>query len=287
MRSLDKTLTHILAGLPLFLSLMAQAEVAPGCKVDIDENEPSSIRQHQLQASAGDACSQFNMGYFHYTHQQYEQAQEWYAKAADQGIPRAAFEIAMFYRDDLLPGGEEPQQRWLTQAAEQGLGMAQVELGIIYLEGRETEEELLSVMHWFEQAAKQGNAQGQYLLGEQYWSDQRGIVDMGSDSGDERAERYAASDAKALYWLCQAAQKDNEFAQFSLSEAYSRGRGVAVDQLQSRIWLEQAAANGDPDAIANLEGSSPSWSDQAELWLRRQAGDAQPRCPEVALALQQ
>ncbi|MEK1905806.1 MAG: tetratricopeptide repeat protein [Pseudomonas sp.] len=287
MRPLPQLLLKTLAGLPLLLALTAQAEVAPGCKVNI-EDEPQSIRLYQQQADSGDACAQFNIGYYHYTHQQYEPAEEWYAKAAAQGISRAAFEIAMFYRDQLLPGGNEPRMHWLQQAADQGLAMAQAELGSEILYDRQTAEELFSAMQWLEKAAEQGHAQAQYLLGEQYLSEQRGTLDLyASMGGDELAERYASSDAKALYWLCKAAQNGNEFAQFSLSDAYSRGLSMPVDQVQSQLWLEKAAANGDKDAIAILENDLASWQTKAELWIKRQLGDGEPHCPEIALALEQ
>ncbi|HSC84165.1 MAG TPA: tetratricopeptide repeat protein [Pseudomonas sp.] len=292
MRPLPRPLLGVLASISLLLSLNALAEVAPGCKVAIDENDPQSISQYQTQANAGDACSQFNVGYLYYTGQQYEDAEFWYAKAAEQGISRAAFEIAMFYRDNLLPGGEEPRMRWLQQAADQGLDLAQVEMGVEYLNDRQSAEELFSAMQWLEKAAEQGNAQGQYLLGEQYRGENRGTLDLyASMSPDELAERYASSESKALYWLCKAAQNDNEHAQLSLSDAYSRGESIPRDPLQSRLWLEKAAANGEEDAILILENeekfNSDSWLDKAEFWVKRQLADDQPRCPEIALALEQ
>ncbi|WP_177326911.1 tetratricopeptide repeat protein [Pseudomonas sp. ML96] len=289
MRPLFRTLAHTISGLPLLICLGAQAEVAPGCQVEI-EHEPQSIAEYQSKADAGDACAQFNIGYSYYTNQDYPNTELWYAKAAEQGISRAAFEIAMLYRDNLLPGGKEHTLHWLEQAAEQGLAMAQTELGYQYLEDRQSAEELFIAMSWLEKAAEQGDAQAQYLLGEQYWSESRGTLDMyASMSYDEATERFTASDSKALYWLCKAAQNGNEFAQFSLSEAYSRGNGsgMPVDQIQSQLWLEKAAANGDEDAIAILKNDLASWQTKAELWVKRQLGDAEPRCPEVALALPQ
>lgn len=279
------SLLRALAGLPLLLSLYARAEVAPGCEVLI-ENKPSIIFQYLDQAGAGDACAQFNLGYLYYTRQQYPVAERWYTKAAEQGISRAAFEIAMLYRDKLLPGGQEQTLRWLQQAAEQGLALAQTELGYLYLQDRQDARGLFTAMGWLEKAAEQGHPQAQYLLGEMYWSDARSSADADMALGEDEfhlLERYDSNDAKALYWLCQAAQNDDEFAQFSLSEAYSRGRGMPVDQLQSRLWLEKAATNGKEEAIAILASDNGSWYDKAELWIKRQAGDGLARCPQIAL----
>ncbi|MBC9251555.1 hypothetical protein A9179_14885 [Pseudomonas alcaligenes] len=288
MRTLPHLLLKSLASLPLLLALNAQAEVAPGCEVNIDSSSAENIFQYHSQASNGDACSQFNLGYLHYTQQEYEKAEKWYAKAAEQGISRAAFEIAMLYRDNLLPGGKEPQMRWLQQAAEQGLAMAQAELGSELLDDQQNGNELFIAMQWLEKAATQGHAQAQYLLGEQYWTDRHATLDVSIDpDGDELFQRYTSNDSKALYWLCQAAQNGSEFAQYSLSDAYSRGRGMPVDQMQSRLWLEKAAANGDPDAIAIVENDTSSWESKAELWVKRQLGDSEPRCPQIALALPQ
>ena len=56
---------------------------------------------------------------------------------------------------------------------------------------------------------------------------------------------------------------------------YKLGRGVAVDYQQARVWLEKAAAQGQPDAVEALgtmywkgRGVTPSWRRARELYKR-------------------
>ena len=115
----------LLASALLLCTLTSQAAIKH-CPVTIDQSDDDNILDHLQRANNGDACAQFNMGYQFYTQQDYPESERWYAKAAEQGVSRAAFEIAMLYRDKLLPGDDSERKRWLNQAAEQGFTQAQV-----------------------------------------------------------------------------------------------------------------------------------------------------------------
>lgn len=270
----------LLASALLFGALTCQAATQQ-CPVTIDHSDQNSIQDHLLRAADGDACAQFNMGYQFYTQQEYPESERWYAKAAEQGVSRAAFEIAILYRDQLLPGDDSERKRWLNQAAEQGLVLAQVELGIDYLENPGDQDERHQAMHWFEQAANQGDIQSQYLLGELYWSRNSGVESVAS--GDERALHFSSSDSKALYWICKAALNNHAPAQLSLSEAYSIGNGVAVNQIQRQLWLELAASNGSEEAKVQLDDSDTAWYTRLEKWGKRQMANETAQCPDTTL----
>ncbi|MDP3846726.1 MAG: tetratricopeptide repeat protein [Pseudomonas sp.] len=280
MFTLKALLRLALLSLCLLSSFTLQAAKAGPCAVleVADEAAESSLAS---AANGGDACAQFNLGFWHYGQQDYSRAEHWYAKAAKQGNARAAFEIAILYRDDLLTDDAEQRQHWLQQAAEQGLDLAQIELALDFIEAQDQ----LSAMHWFEQAAAQGNAQAQYLLGEQYWSDQRGVEDAAE--GDVRAMRYSGSDAKALYWTCLAAEQDYPAAQYAMSEAYSNGRGLPVSRAQRQLWLQKAAANGHEEAILSADPSAEPWYSRTEQWLQRQVDRSVISCPHDSQVLAQ
>lgn len=287
MPALPRTL---LASLALLCSISAHA-TDPACPITLDQEDPSSIRQHQEKADEGDVCAQFNLGFFHYTRQEYELSEQWYAKAAEQGDARAAFEIAILYRDTLLPGDDSQRRQWMEKSANMGLDLAQIELAIDHLEKREDQSELITAMEWFEKAAKQNNAQAQYVLSELYWSNERGPQDMaaGDDSDPEmqRAMHFASDNQKAAQWLCKAAMNDYPQAQYTLSNAYSIGRGdVPPSQVQRQLWLEKAAANGDEDAINSLDTRLEAWYTTAEKWVKRQLVTEEATCPEGALEVE-
>lgn len=278
--TLKTRLRVTLFGLCILSSFALQAASAGACVV-AEAVGPEAEFDLFTVANAGDGCAQFNLGFTYYTQQQYSRAEQWYAKAAKQGNTRAAFEIAMMYRDDLLTNDAQQRQHWLQQAAEQGLDIAQVELALDFLD----EQDHLSAMYWFEQAAAQGRPQAQYLLGEQYWSDLRGVEMMAE--GDERAMRYSSSDAKALYWTCLAAKQDYPDAQYAMSEAYSIGRGLPVSRAQRQLWLQKAAANGHEEAKLYADNSSEPWYSRAESWLQRKTDRSVISCPDDPQVLEQ
>lgn len=263
------------------LALFAAASQAAGVECSLHTDQSQSVTQWQ-QANAGEACAQFNVGYRFYTQQEYDKSLFWYASAAEQGVTRAAFELALMYRDQLLddPGGE--QVRWMNMAAEQGLVHAQIELAINYTESPGDRDERVRVMSWLEQAAQQGNAKAMYLLGWLYQNDGSGVQDMVGD--DDLAMHFSLADDKALYWTCQAAERDHAAAQMSLSDAYSYGRGTRANQVQRRLWLERAASNGSEEARQWLDTSDMAWYSRLERWVTWQLVDEMARCPEEAMA---
>lgn len=281
MLALKNLLRPIVLGLcllsPFSLQAAVKAELCGLFEVADEEAESQLIRA----ANGGDTCAQFNLGFRHYTLQEYSRAEHWYAKAAQQGHARSAFEIAILYRDDLLTNDAQQRQRWLQQAADLGLDLAQIELALDFIEAQDQ----LEGMYWLEQAAAQGNAQAQYLLGGQYWSDERGVEDAAE--GDERAMRYSSSDAKALYWTCLAAEQNYPDAQYAMSEAYSIGRGLPPSRAQRRLWLQKAAANGHEEAMLYADNSSKPWYSRAEQWLQSQVDRTAISCPHDPQVLTQ
>lgn len=286
MRLAQRAIFAALVGLPLLSGLTAQAAEPIKCTLKVEELEPPSAMEPEGPQSDGDACSDFNIAHHFHRLGYYQQAEEWYISAAGKGYSRASFEIAKLYRDGLLPEDDQQRRAWLAQAAHDGLDLAQIELGLEHLKDREITGQLFIAMYWFEKAAVQGNPQAQYLLGQHYWSDQAQAQELGMSSGDELAERYSSDDGKALHWLCKAAQNNEPRAQFSLSQAYSLGRGTPVNQTQRQLWLEKAAANGDESALSQLNENGNSWYTQAEQWLKRQLADETAQCPVEALQLE-
>ena len=71
------------------------------------------------------------------------------------------------------------------------------------------------------EAAKQGDAEAQFLLGLYYYKGHGGSVDM----------------AKAVRWFRKAAEQGYSEALFSLGLCYENGKGVAVDFIEAYKWF--------------------------------------------------
>ncbi len=58
--------------------------------------------------------------------------------------------------------------------------------------------------------------------------------------------------AQAVEWYRKAAAQNHFLAQFNLAMMYAHGQGVRQDAVQSRMWLDKAARQGDAGAQFHL-----------------------------------
>ena len=131
-------------------------------------------------------------------------------------------------------------------------------------------------------AAKKGNAEAQYWLGEAYfdgesqfeqpsavdyvqaraWYDKAvaqkdacaqhaigWMYDSGTGAEEDKAQAFA--------WYEKAAKQGLSKSQFNLGVLYRDGLGVAQNMKAAKSWFEKAAAQGDEEAVAELE----DWSE--------------------------
>jgi len=239
----------------------------PGCKLALPDSRSSAENLYQKKAAAGDACAQFNLGYFFYSHESFEAAAWWYGEAAKLGNMKAQFELAVLYRDGLgNPKNPAKAAQWMQKAAEQGVPDAQLELGVMYNQGNGVKQDDVKAAYWLTKAANQGNESAQYNLGVLYRTDLRGL-----EAGGSGQAYFTPDDKTALHWFCKAAKQGYAPAQFQVGDAYKQGRGIQVDYAQTRLWFRMAAAQGDDKAVAWLANDmSGEWYHVAEKWLRLQ-----------------
>ena len=91
-------------------------------------------------------------------------------------------------------------------------------------------------VQWFRKAADQGNAGGQFMLGNMY------------DNGQGVPKDYAL----AVQWYRKAADQGNAGGQFMLGNMYANGQGVPQDYVLAMQWYRKAADQGYANAQANL-----------------------------------
>lgn len=120
----------------------------------------------------------------------------------------------------------------LQSSATSGNADAAFRLGRAYKLGEDVPADLDKAEHWFERAAKLGNAKAATELGL-----------VLAQNGKGRA---------ALPFLQQAAEKGDARAQYALGTLLFGGQGVAVDAAQGRDWVKRAAKAGLPAAIEAL-----------------------------------
>jgi TPR repeat protein len=125
---------------------------------------------------------------------------------------------------------------WM-QAAQQGQAMAQALLGNCYYLGTGVSTDEAQAVTWFHKAAEQGDADAQIALGTLYLT----------GSGVTKDE------LKAAIWYSKAAEQGNANAQVRLGTLYLLGQGVTKDNDQAVMWFRKAAEQGNADAQEHLK----------------------------------
>lgn len=157
-------------------------------------------------------------------------AEEWFRKAAEQGLADAQFKLGVAYSE----GAESV--KWLSKAAEQGNSDAQFNLGVVFANGQGVAQDHSVAAKWFRKAADQGNADAQWNLGGLY-RDGLGVT-----------QDYD----QALKLFLKSAEQGNADAQVRIGYMYGTGTGVPLDYEKATAWYRKAAEQGNSIAKDNL-----------------------------------
>ena len=170
--------------------------------------------------------------------QDYNEAVEWFRKAAAQGLAGAQFNLGAMYsagrgvKQDFTESVE-----WYRKAAAQGVAMAQFNLGTMYDNGHGVKQDYTEAVAWFRKAAVQGLAEAQNGLGN--------MCDAGRGVKQDRKE--------ADEWYRKAAAQGDAQAQYNLGAMYANGQGVPQDFAESLKWWQLAAEQDSKGALKNLD----------------------------------
>jgi len=200
-----------------------------------------------------DAESCYDKGRQFEKDENYEEAAEWYEKAADQGHVYAQVSLGRAYSEgEGVPENKKEAAKWYEKAARQGDKFAQFCLGNAYSEGEGVPEDKKEAIKWYEKAAKQGYKFGQYSLGNAFYN--------GEGVPEDKKE--------AVKWHRKAADQGLDASQLFLGWAYENGEGVPTNHQEALKWYKLAAAQDDKDAqeaISRLSDVNQSDKDDIEL----------------------
>lgn len=182
-------------------------------------------------------------------------------KKAKKGDPEAQCDLGDMYRDGKGVEKDFAQAEfWYQKAADQNSARGQFKMGILY-SGNGKEIDYAKAMSWYLKAAEQGYTKAQSSLGIMYHDGLGVHVDY----------------AKALQWYYKAAAAGDWLAQNNLGVMYSRGQGVELDREKAVYWYSKAAAQGYAIAQYNLGAmyeygdGVPQDKEQAKYWYRKAA----------------
>jgi TPR repeat protein len=141
----------------------------------------------------------------------------------------AQYLLGLIYEEGILvPKNVVTARRWIFKSAAQGYTPAQEGMGEMYLDNWRVDSavpDYADADWWLRLAARDGNAEAQFWLGNGYRRDWFGAVDY----------------AEAITWLRKAAAQGLPNAQFGLGQMYELGEGVQQSPAIAATWYRKAA----------------------------------------------
>jgi TPR repeat protein len=166
-------------------------------------------------------------------------ALSWYMKAAQQGSPDAATNIALMYANGKGVAQDSTQAvNWFRRAAEGGDSSAQYNLALMYERGEGVPQDYKEAMRWLSLAADRDLVPA--------------ILDLAEFSLHPPDKKMTADVAKAAQYYEKAANLGSAVAQATLGTIYSKGLQGKVDYEQAVKWYRKAAEEGEPDGELGL-----------------------------------
>lgn len=209
------------------------------------EGRPASV--WVKAADAGDPQAQYELGYCYEkaVGVKYDEAEavKWYLRSAQAGHAPAQFVLGYFYQGRSgMDHDHKETLRWYGMAAEQGYAKAQFNLGRYYDRGQSESgrsvpggatvwttvgipRNSVEALKWYRQAAGNGHAQAQYLMGKIY------------HSGKEVPEDHS----QAVKWWRKASEQGHPESQFNLGVMCFHGHGTHKDYVESAKWFRECA----------------------------------------------
>jgi len=155
--------------------------------------------------------------------------------------------------------------RWFRAAAKQGEDNAQYFLGEMYYTGDGVAQNFADAAIWFTKAAEQGHLNAQCYLGEMY----KDGIGVNQDY------------AEAFRWLSESAAQGHSIAQRDLALMYRDGIGVQRNIVQAYMWFAIVASNskynGDKDSSHDRDEVAKSMTAADIAKAQRLAADFKPK----------
>lgn len=143
------------------LGIMSLLSIAIAA-VSVNSATASDFYTIQDKALRGDMTAQYNMGSMYSigegVPQDYNQAFNWFEKAAKQGHIESAHNIGLLYEKGRgAPKDYKQAVNWYKRAAAAGYGDSQLNLGVMYSKGIGVERDVKKAIELFKTAAKNSN----------------------------------------------------------------------------------------------------------------------------------
>ena len=175
-------------------------------------------------AEQGYPPAQNAIGSYLFKKKDFDEAIEWYQKAADNGNAMSQLNLGKcYYYGDGVALNYDKAASLFHKAAVQGNIVAQLCLGDCYHNGKGVVMDYEQAVYWYREAAKQGDAKACTTLGNCYYM------------GEGVAQDYK----QAIEWYHKAAAQNYSPAQYNIAQCYYSGKGVEKDYGQANTWFKK------------------------------------------------
>lgn len=202
------------------------------------------VKNLELLVDEGNYAACYDLGQLYYhggngMEKDIRKAILYFIKAADNGIPEAAYQLGKIYEtgvENVLAADQRLSFEWYTRAAEACIPEAENNLGSCYFFGRGVDVDYDRAFCLYSSAAKKGNIEAEMNVGICY-----------------AAGRGVEQDYTLAYrWWKKAAENGHVKAMVNLATCYEMGVGIAQNKLEAYRWYKNAAELGDVFAANKL-----------------------------------
>jgi len=222
------------------------------------------------------------LGNFAFQQQRYNDAVQWYTKAALQGDKEAQFQLAKMYeRGQGVEQSDELALNWIKKAAHNGLGKAEFMYANMLSFGRGLEQkDTKKALLWYERAAEHGHPEAMLKLASLYFENNTENIKLyESLSWALKAATFpvVSNNANLLHneilkTIKLRARAGDKYAQYKIATMYQDGIGIEKDAKKAKHWFKQSAKQGHLEAQFQLGMLLASTSSTEALrWLTKAA----------------
>ena len=237
--------------------------------VGVKRDEQESMRWFTRAAEKGDPEIQLRVALCMKQLGYNEQYSMWLEASVAGGCPDAIFEQATRYREGTeVEKNPQKAMELYQRAADLGYPPAQMLLGKMYALGQEVPRDVAKAEPYLRKALEEKVPEAAHIMGILY-----SIGELKSDNDEEVFKLYyiaaeyggyvedvyrvgicylngtgvAKDEHEGFLWLEQAAECDHPAAMYAVGQCYEYGKGVQKDQNKAQEWYKKAADNKNPN----------------------------------------
>lgn len=222
----------------------------------IGKDNEQAIKWLSIAVEGNCSMAMTSLGDVYFNDDKYEEAVQWYRKAARFGNSMALRNLAYCYENGFGVEKNDAESNRLSQQAKE---IEQKEKFAVRRNDEDLDRNYEYISTWYRKLAEQGSAPSQYLYGmclyegngvEKDEETALEYLSQSANNGYTKAQvelgliKSKISDSKAIKWFKRAAELGDSAGQFYYGDCFYRGRGVNKNMAEAVKWFLKSAEQG-------------------------------------------